>query len=322
MPPSAQWRAGCIQRRIVPENASHSFPATFWYPALAAESPMRVGIYDLSAAADAAPAAGRFPLVAISHGSGGGDVNHHDWAEALARAGFVVVAPRHVGDSHDFRAGIGSREQLLERPRQLRQAIRAALTDPDIGCHCLADKLGLLGVSAGGYTCLTNMGARPAFSRWKEHCRQNPQAEVVCPVGRAPSLPILDEKDWEDVCQPNVGAAVLLAPFAMVFDRPGLTNVHVPMRIYRAESESVTLNHSNADFLAKNLPSSPETVSVPGDHYVFIAPVEEELAEKYPLYYRDAPGVDRRDIHRRLAEEIVDFFQRKLHEDNRASLTC
>lgn len=315
-PLPAAWQAGCVRRHLPPGDGSHHLPITIWYPTHAGESRLRIGIFDLSVALDAPPAVGRFPLIAISHGSGGSDVNHHDWAEALARAGFVVVAAKHVGDSHDFQSGLGSREQLLERPRQLRQAIRAAKADPVVGPQIADGPVGLLGFSAGGYTCLITMGARPAFSRWADHCRTNPQAETVCPVGRAPTLPVVSAEDWEGVVEPLAGAAVLLAPFAMVFDQVGLADVRAPVRLYRAEDESITLNHANADILAEYLPQVPETVTVPGDHYVFIAPIEDGLADKYPLYYRDGPEVDRRRIHRQLAGEIVDFFQRKLHADS------
>ena len=49
--------------------------------------------------AGATIAEGLFPLVIISHGHAGSRFGHHDLAEQLARAGYVVAAVEHAGDS-------------------------------------------------------------------------------------------------------------------------------------------------------------------------------------------------------------------------------
>lgn len=285
---------------------------TFWYPSLTPETPRQAGIFRLTAAFEAPPAPGRFGLVAFSHGSGGGDLNHHDWAEALARAGYVVVAPRHLGDSHDAERGIGSREQLLGRPRQLRAALDAALTDPALGGLIDADRMGVLGFSAGGYTALILLGARPDFSRWATYCGGHPDRTILCPVGKAPLVPKTTPDDWLGVQEPRLRAAVLMAPFALLFDDRNLGRVTVPVRLYRARDDLVATNPENADHVARCLPSAPEAVTVAGNHYVFIAPIEEALARKYSEFYLDPPGVDRRATHARIAGELVDFFGRRL----------
>ena len=41
----------------------------------------------------------KLPLVVVSHGRGGSFVGHHDTAETLADAGFVVAAINHPGDT-------------------------------------------------------------------------------------------------------------------------------------------------------------------------------------------------------------------------------
>lgn len=308
----APYRAGMFRKRVAYGSGGRTLPVTFWYPASAEESRRRDGIYDLRAAFDAAPAPGRYGLVVVSHGSGGSDVNHHDWAEALARAGYVVAAPRHVGDSHDVNHGIGSREQLLERPRQLKAALHAALEDDRLGGLIDRDRIGVMGFSAGGYTSLILLGARPDFSRWTDYCGLHPEAVVVCPVGKALSLPKPTDEDWRNIREPLLKAAVLLAPFAMLFDRENLGKIGVPVRLYRAEDEAVVGNPANADVVAENLRTPPEAVTVEGGHYVFIAPIEDILAKKYPEFYVDPSGIDRRALHARLAGEIVDFFDRAL----------
>ncbi|MCC8189873.1 MAG: dienelactone hydrolase [Planctomycetes bacterium] len=298
------------KRRVACRHSGRLLPVTIWYPTTQSESVRREGIYTLSAAVDAPPAGEGLGIVIVSHGSGGSDTNHHDWAETLARSGFVVAAPRHLGDSHDCNHGMGSRDQLLERPRQLRAALHAVLDDPQIGSRIDRRRVGALGFSAGGYTCLILLGAHPEFSRWKDYCRRHPTSVVLCPVGRAPTA--LTAADWHDVREPLIRSAVLMAPFALPFSAATLATIDVPIRLYRARDESVARNPANADAVADNLGFPAEVVTVAGDHYVFIAPVEDALARKYSAFYVDADGVDRRRIHAGIGTEIVDFFRRTL----------
>lgn len=50
---------------------------------------------------------GRYPLILISHGSGGSEYGHRGWAEHLARNGYVVAAPRHWATATTNRTGAG-----------------------------------------------------------------------------------------------------------------------------------------------------------------------------------------------------------------------
>lgn len=287
-----RWNAGFRQRRL-PGPLGRAMPTAFWYPTLSPESRKRVGIYELSAAFDAEPADGRFGLIAISHGSGGGSLNHHDWAEAFARAGYVVVAPTHVGDQSAFRRGGGTREQMLERPEQLRHAAQAALDDPELGPIIDAARIGVMGFSAGGYTALIAAGGRPDFS--------------LVP-GHAPDIVQLGPDDWRSVAIPGVAAGIFLAPFSLPFNAKGLENVHAICMIVRADADTITPNAEHAERLAASLARGARMETVSGGHYVFIAPAVESMAKRYPQYYADTDGVDRVAIHIDLTKIFISFF--------------
>lgn len=310
--PDTPYCAGMLRLSVERKVPNPNLPLTVWYPTREPERRRRDGIFDLSFARDAEPAGEGLGLVALSHGSGGSDINHHDWAETLARHGYVVAAPRHLGDSHDVKAGLGSREQLLERPRQLRDALEAALSHPRLADRIDRRRIGALGFSAGGYTVLTLLGARPDYSRWRQYCQAHPDTSVICPLGGRSDIADPGDADWEAVADPRIGAAALLAPFALLFDGPSLARVAKPIRVYRAEHESVSLNDWNADAVAAHASGPVEAVAEEGDHYVFLAPVAEAIRDKYPEFYRDAPGIDRPGLHRRIGGELVDFFNRRL----------
>jgi predicted dienelactone hydrolase len=72
-----------IQDTVIGER----FPVGIWYPTNAQPSVFEFGPYTMRVARDAAPADGKFGLVVISHGSGGGAFDHRDLAMALASGG-------------------------------------------------------------------------------------------------------------------------------------------------------------------------------------------------------------------------------------------
>ncbi len=304
------FSAGFLRFSINDQLSDLKISLSVWYPTHTTEAKRRDGIYDLSAARDAAPAPGRFGVIVVSHGSGGSDINHHDWAEELARNGYIVVAPRHLGDGLNFRRGLGNRDQLLQRPRQLRTALDAILEHPVLGAFVDHGRIGALGFSSGGYTILALLGARPDYSRWKQ---SNQVFDADKPASDGENGDdVLDEEKLNTILDPRIGAAVLLSPVARWLDLRSLSRVKVPLRVYRAERESVSPNEENADLVVSLAGGKVESVTIPGDHFIFMAPVDASLREKYAEFYQDAPGIDRQETHRRIGKEIVDFFQHQL----------
>lgn len=111
-----------------------------------------------------------------------------------------------------------------------------------------------------------------------------------------------------------------MAPAGILFDAKGLSGTTVPLRIYRAENDRLVRNVWNADHVAALLPRQPEVATVPGDHFVFLAPCSAELAARVPEACQDAAGIDRSAIHRQIAAELVDFFDRTLGPAHKATI--
>jgi len=86
-------------------NSDPGLLGAIWYPCTA--EPEDVPLGDLAASPEIrltgvkdCPVRGeKLPLVIFSHGRGGWFTMHHDTAEALADAGFVVAAINHPGDN-------------------------------------------------------------------------------------------------------------------------------------------------------------------------------------------------------------------------------
>lgn len=146
-----------------------SLPATIWYPIPPGSTGTVVKYLGMMAspggALDKAEAAkGPFPLVAFSHGNQGMRQQSVFLTEALAKHGYVVIAPDHVGNTYaDYDAKlIGA--MVVWRPLDLRAAIDRALKaeagDP-AWLTGLVDPqhIAVSGHSFGGYTALAVAGA-------------------------------------------------------------------------------------------------------------------------------------------------------------------
>ncbi len=122
-------------RRIEIQDTAtgETFPVAIWYPTDAQPSVLAFGPYTMRVARDAAPAEGKFGLVVISHGSGGGALDHRDLAMALASAGYAVAAPMQPRDNFRDMSGVGSVSVWAGRPRQVSLVVDRVLEDQALG---------------------------------------------------------------------------------------------------------------------------------------------------------------------------------------------
>jgi predicted dienelactone hydrolase len=89
--------------------------------------------------------------------------------------------------------------------------------------------------------------------------------------------------------------------------------VTVPVRLYAAERDDLTLVRYHAERLARLLPRDREYVVVRGaGHFSFVAGFPTLLKLLAGEAARDPGGFDRAALHAVMNAEIVDFFDRKL----------
>ena len=157
----------------------------FAAPVLAAGSAIHVNIRGRDVAvwkpAGAAPEAG-FPLIVFSHGFAGCNTQSVFLMAALARAGYLVVAPNHAdarcGTARGIRQGTWRPEEPFQKAQgwseatyQDRRADIEAVLDAVLrektfeGVPVDPARIGIAGHSLGGYTALGLAGAWPS---WKD----------------------------------------------------------------------------------------------------------------------------------------------------------
>ena len=142
-----------------------------WTPCAAAPSVVTVGPFELPATKNCPIRGENLPLVIISHGRGGAFLGHHDLAETLADAGFIVVAINHPGDNALDLSSFNEPSIYVSRPTDIRRTLDFVLDQSPLRASIDPHAIGFFGFSRGGYTGLVLAGARPIGGRRKRCAR-------------------------------------------------------------------------------------------------------------------------------------------------------
>jgi predicted dienelactone hydrolase len=267
-------------------------PLWLMYPTQAEEQTEQFGPYSLELARDAPCVGEQLPLVAISHGRTGSPWAYRTLARELARAGFVVALPEHVGDSRSDQRLTDSAAILEVRPRQLRGAIDAAFADSALGARLAGEEVALIGHSIGGYTSLALVGGRPVPL-------PNQTAD-----GKA--HPVRVERDE------RVRKLVLLAPATPWYMADGaLAEVDLPILMLTGEHDAITAAF-HADIVKRGVSAKSKVdhrVIANAGHFSFQSVFPPAMTSPQFPPSQDPPGFDRAAFQRELVDDVVRFLR-------------
>lgn len=277
------------------------------YPSQSAGEPTRMGPFVLDASRDMPAAKGHFPLILLSHGNEGSYLSHRDSAMALAQAGYIVATPMHAGDNFQDRRLLGTEVLLSSRPKSISALIDALLADGRLPID--PKKIGFIGFSAGGYTGLALLGARPSYARAALHCEDHPQDPICQYAPVDPGKPVL----ITDLSDNRIKAAVLMDPLTWNFTDDELAAVKTPVYLMRPEQGDVLAEAFHSDRIAKVSPGVETVWSIKhAGHFSFLAPFPEAIKADVGPIAQDAPGFDREAVHEEINRRMIDFFGRVL----------
>lgn len=264
-------------------------------------------------------ASGPLPLIVLSHGYGGSFLGHHDTAEALADAGFVVAAINHSGDNYQIRGGPNDRvSALATRTTDIRRLIDHMLRQWPAHATLAADRIGFYGFSRGGYTGLVLAGARPDFERLPP-----PPSSPCATAPTSPACGQMRQRFQELLATPlvhdtRIKAAVIADPLSMVFDAEGLKNVTIPVQLWASAYGGEGVTPDSVAAVRRNLPAAPDWhVAKNAAHLGFLAPCSPAQREAKADICRDEPGFDRVAFHAAFNAEVLAFFRRHLSQPAR-----
>ncbi len=168
-----------FQSSTLPDSHNdRSLEMVVWYPSATTAATQLIGddavFVGASAVRNAPPAAGKHPLLVLSHGYRGNWSNQIWLASALAHRGYIVAAINHPGTTTHDRSPQAA-AQLWQRPVDVRRAIDRVTTQPEKFGLVANDRIAVVGHSLGGWTALEIAGARFDPDRFAHDCKAHPQ---------------------------------------------------------------------------------------------------------------------------------------------------
>jgi len=306
-----------------------TMPGWVFYPTAQAPGETTIGPYHVAATIDAPAIPGAKPLVVISHGNGGSNLGHNELATYLASHGFIVATLEHPKDNFHDVSGVGNASVLVGRPIQVKATITMLLNDPRWKPLIDANRIGVSGFSAGGYTSLMVVGAIPQFRRFIDFCHRYPNDQGVCHdakrrIAEAQSHgqtieQVMDGIEsqltrWGNTADPRVKAAFVMAPLSLIFDQAGIEKIDRPVFLYYGDADHVLIPPENAARIQPWMKTLVGVKVVPrADHWVFIDPCTAQLKQENAMICSDPPGVDRIKVHQQLDADALAFFRKTLN---------
>jgi predicted dienelactone hydrolase len=340
---SADWHVGETTRVFHPAVARNwrgaQTPALIteiWYPADPAlpDTAHDIGapgrpIFRGHPAIDDAPlssAQTRYPLLVLSHGTGGSAASL-DWlAASLAAQGYIVAGVNHPGNNE---LEPMTREGFMlwwERATDVSEVLDGVLADPALGPHIDRARIGAVGFSLGGYTVLELAGARTDLAALERFCT-SPAADAICHppeaarVVHAPGAPALTLDSLspemkasrahagDSYRDPRIKAVFAIAPaLGEAFDPASFDDVTIPISLLAGEADVTAPVGTNIHRIAGFMPKATVTMVPGASHYTFLDTCRPDVVERLARICQDGAGVDRDAVHALAAAQARDFF--------------
>lgn len=317
------YQTGLADLRIETSQDARGLQGFLWYPTRATApvatllgNPVWAGI---DAVKDAKPAAGRFPLVVLSHGMYGNAMNQAWLATALAQRGYIVAAISHPGTSTWLRDAADA-QQLWQRPKDISRVIDDLLATPDLSAAIDPDRIFMAGHSLGGYTAMELAGARYDGAKFDAFCAQH-QTELVCGIfddWQVAKTPADLTRMQADLSDPRIKAfAVFDLGGTQTFSTASLAAIQKPLLIFGAPNNIHGLDLDvESRALVANLPADAVSYHEPATlaHFDFLGECTPQAltilqAEEPDDLYVCADGTTARHAkHQMIISEVDRFF--------------
>ncbi|WP_135081210.1 alpha/beta fold hydrolase [Terasakiella sp. SH-1] len=289
-------------------------PCGLWYPTHTKAQQLTQGVYDMHVAKKGEIAQGRFPLIMISHGSGGTRFGHCKTAEMLAENGYMVLAPEHPKNNFFDDRGVGSAHTYQYRSRHMKSALDAFLGDPTWGACVDPQRIAVFGFSLGGYTALTCVGARPYVKGLRQHIRTNREFDPIFSGYEVIVRDGFDDDYLPTMADPRYKACIALAPVSGgLFPKASLQDITCPIQVFRAERDMILRNPFHAHDIQQNLPAGCDYHVTPkAGHFSYLSPVREDAKATLGELANDDPGFNRAGEHAKIHHLMLIFLDKAL----------
>lgn len=307
-----------------------------WYPAVAGSKMQEIGIPPArpvfiggfaGRGAELAEKRNQYPLIIMSHGTGGAGMQMMWLGRELAAKGYIVAAVDHHGntaaeDSFDPR---GFR-MPWERAKDLSSVLDLLLADPNWGPRIDERNIGAVGFSLGGYTVTALAGGRLNFEQFEAFC-QSSRKDSTCEeqsefpeAGKKfeillksnPELVSRMSEHRSDFSDARINAVVALAPaLSQALTDQSLAAIEIPYITIVGDMDQTAPSATNASRHAAHIPASGFHVLPKNDHYVFLNRCNRRGKRFVPVCKEPSQG-SRALAHVETINIVTDFFNKVL----------
>lgn len=287
-----------------------------WYPASRGVRDLNFSPWIIEGALNARPAEGQFPLLLVSHSTGGVRFSYHQLCAFLARKGFVVVAPTHSHDSMDNMDDLLTWKQLENRVMEINEALRLALEEKDIAQVVDKSRIGLVGFGSGATAGLLLGGALPSCESWKDYCAQAGAKDSYCNVWAKEKIDALCANLPLEKSAANsaIRAIAAVAPgFGMIFDKGSFENFHTPLLLVAAGRDKFNISTFHCEAIARLLGKKAKYLDLPeADSGALMSPCPAGFATELPELCFSVTAAEREKIFMTLSDALFSFFSHYL----------
>ncbi|WEX76230.1 hypothetical protein PYH37_004522 [Sinorhizobium numidicum] len=263
-----------------------------------------------------------YPVVPLSHGTGGTAAGLGWLGQRLARQGFVAVGVDHHGNTatEPYRP-----EGFLcwwERSRDLTVLMDRIVLEGPFAERLDLDHIFAAGFSLGGYTVLSLLGAITDTSLFLDWAGDQPWGsgprefpDLATKIGPLLETSAVFRASWArqslSYKDARIKAALLCAPAPTVrgLTPESLREIRVPVVITVGGADLEAPSEPCSEWLTEYLPRCAfEPLGPTVGHYVFLCECSDSGRKHEAEICIDAPGVDRRSIHDRTAALALGAF--------------
>ena len=265
------------------------------------------------------PAPGSYPLILISHGSGGGRLSLEWIAQYLASKNYIVAAVDHWGNTYDNPIALEF-VKPWERPQDISFAL-TQLLKTRFSNLINPEKIGAVGYSFGGYAVIALAGGIVNYEKLIEYYTTFGKKEAATP--QFPDLwRLLLEPEFRELSShiPILKDNRIQAFFAICPGTgPGFTDKSQFLQVNGSqvfivglEGDSIAPVSNYARNYHKLIDGSTYyEFSGKAGHFVMLGEAAKELQKAESTAFIDPPEVSRQRIHAKVKELLLGFFTRK-----------
>lgn len=258
----------------------------------------------------------RWPLVLLSHGSGGSGIDLSWFGAHLAAHGFIVLSVNHPGNTFQDTSPLGF-ARAWERPKDFTVILDHLLKDPTWGPRVDAERIGASGHSMGGYTAMALVGLRLNLEWIEKRCTTpGTREEIGCESLRDVDYRRIDFKEsrasYRDA---RVKAAFAMAPgMAASFEAQDTADIRQPVELILAKGDELMPHEQHGLQLSGLMPPATTTTVVleEAGHFTFLPECQPKGFEVVAMLCQDGVAGTRAASQTRTKAEGVAFFRRTL----------